>query len=147
MLAPGDTARLRYPGAASSTDSEQRSRDGVVDNGTFVNSEYFPVLGYQDGERDHVDDDRKQAEAAATRADALDRRRGARANTQLSIDADWIEFEATVSTAPDQIAIAPGYLQREWTENGRRVFDYKMDRPIVNFSSFVSARYEVARDK
>ena len=48
-------------------------------------------------------------------------------------DADWIDFETTVSTSADQIALAPGYLQREWTENGRRYFHYKMDRPMLAF--------------
>ena len=52
----------------------------------------------------------------------------------------------TVATA-DQIAIAPGYLQREWTQNGRRYFHYKMDKPIHDFFSFQSARYAVRRDK
>jgi hypothetical protein len=37
-------------------------------------------------------------------------------------DADWINFETVVSTSADQIALAPGYLQREWTEGGRRYF-------------------------
>ena len=31
-------------------------------------------------------------------------------------DADYVAFETTLSTDADQIAIAPGYLQREWTE-------------------------------
>ena len=60
--------------------------------------------------------------------------------------ADFIAFEATVSTEPDQIAISPGYLQREWTENGRRYFHYKMDAPILNFYAFQSARYAVKKD-
>ena len=38
-------------------------------------------------------------------------------------------FETTVSTSADQIAIAPGYLKKEWTEGGRRYFHYKMDAP------------------
>ena len=50
------------------------------------------------------------------------------------------------STEPDQIAIAPGYLQREWTEDGRRYFHYKMDAPILNFFAFLSARYAVKKD-
>ena len=62
-------------------------------------------------------------------------------------DSDFISFEATVSTSPDQIAIAPGYLEQEWTENGRRYFRYKMDQPILNFFSVLSARYEVKRDE
>src|SRR5262249_20302643 len=53
----------------------------------------------------------------------------------------------TVTTSPDQIAISPGYLQREWMENGRRFFHYKMDAPILNFYSFQSARYLVRRDR
>ena len=39
---------------------------------------------------------------------------------------------------PGQIAIAPGYLQREWMENGRRVFSYQMDKPILDVFSIQS---------
>ena len=52
-------------------------------------------------------------------------------------------FEETTCTSPDQIAIAPGYLQREWTENGRRYFHYVMDKPILDFYAYLSARYAV----
>ena len=51
-----------------------------------------------------------------------------------------------MSTAPDQIAIAPGYLQHDSIENGRRVFVYHMDVPILNFYSIQSARYAVRHD-
>ena len=56
----------------------------------------------------------------------------------LRRDADFITFETTVSTEEDQIAIAPGYLQKEWTQDGRRYFEYKMDSPILNFFAFQS---------
>ena len=65
----------------------------------------------------------------------------------LAADADFIAFDATVGTEPDQFAIAPGYLQREWTENGRRYFHYRMDSPILNFFAFQSARYVVRNDR
>jgi len=61
-------------------------------------------------------------------------------------DADWVDFETTVSTSADQIALAPGYLQREWTRNGRRYFHYKMDQPMLAFFCYLSARWEVRRD-
>ena len=32
---------------------------------------------------------------------------------------DWITYHTVVSTSDDQIAIAPGYLQRDWKQNGR----------------------------
>src|SRR2546425_10337889 len=58
-----------------------------------------------------------------------------------------LSFKTTVSTAPDQIAIAPGYLTREWMENGRRYFSYDMgDTKIPNGYTFVSARYVVKRE-
>jgi aminopeptidase N len=42
-------------------------------------------------------------------------------------------------------SIAPGYLQKEWRENGRRYFHYKTEAPILSFWSYLSARYEVRR--
>jgi aminopeptidase N len=71
----------------------------------------------------------------------------ARKNNYVTPDADWVTFEATVSTSPDQIAILPGYLQKEWTQSGRRYFQYKMDSKILDFFSVLSARYEVKRDR
>ncbi|NJK33434.1 MAG: M1 family metallopeptidase [Deltaproteobacteria bacterium] len=58
-----------------------------------------------------------------------------------------MKFSATVSTAPDQIAVAPGYLQEEWLDSGRRYFRYEMDAPILNFWSILSADYTVKRDE
>jgi hypothetical protein len=46
-----------------------------------------------------------------------------------------------VGTQHDQTAIAPGELQREWTENGRRYFHYVSDETIGNEYAFFSARY------
>src|SRR5690606_33407747 len=62
----------------------------------------------------------------------------------ISPHADWMDFEAVVSTSPDQIALAPGRLVREWEEGGRRYFHYRMETPILNFYAFLSARYAVA---
>ena len=39
------------------------------------------------------------------------------------------------------------YLQKEWIEDDRRYFHYKMDSKILNFYAFNSADYQVARDK
>jgi aminopeptidase N len=70
----------------------------------------------------------------------------ARAFNTIARDADWLDFDATISTDPDQIALAPGHLQREWTEGGRRFFHYKAEAPIPKFFAFLSARYAVRRD-
>ena len=60
---------------------------------------------------------------------------------------DWVDVQTVISTSADQLAIAPGSLLREWQENGRRYFEYKLDHQSLNFYSFMSARYEVAREE
>jgi aminopeptidase N len=66
----------------------------------------------------------------------------------FSPDSDWVTFHCVVSTSPDQIAIAPGYLKREWTENNRHYYEYDMgETKIANFFSFLSGRFAVKRDK
>lgn len=70
----------------------------------------------------------------------------ARQNTYISHEADWINFEATVSTSAHQIAIAPGYLQKSWTEGNRKYFRYKMDKKILNFYAFNSGVFEVKKE-
>lgn len=123
-------------------------RTDIVYNGTFVNNSLMPSFGYNEGGEISDEDYRKkeglkkQAYRMRPITDTIAYR-----NTYLAQDADYIRYDCVVSTAADQIAISPGYLQKEWTENGRKYFHYKMDRLIDNFYSFLSARYEVFRDK
>ena len=67
--------------------------------------------------------------------------------TSVISDADHITFEAVVSTSADQTAIAPGKLQAQWEQDGRRYFRYRVDEPILNFFAFLSGRYEVERQQ
>jgi hypothetical protein len=62
-------------------------------------------------------------------------------------DSDWITYHTIVSTSPDQIALAPGYLQREWRQNGRRFYEYSMGSThILDFFAYISARYKVRKE-
>jgi hypothetical protein len=122
-------------------------RTVVVNNGSFINAmDMMPTIGYQDRIELTVDKDRKKHDLQPKER-MLDRddTEGLKRN-YLTNFADWIDFAATVSTDEDQIAIAPGYLQREWKAEGRRYFEFKMDAPILHFSAFQSARYEIKRD-
>jgi ABC-type transport system involved in multi-copper enzyme maturation permease subunit len=147
-LPPGEETRLAFELAYVSHGFENRvTNTQVVENGTFVNSGIMPAFGYEP--RNELAEDatrRKYGLPPKERVPSLDDD-AARRNNYISVDADWVDFETTVSTTPDQIALAPGYLQREWTEGGRRYFHYKMDAPILNFYSFLSARYAVKRDR
>jgi hypothetical protein len=147
-LQPNDSLELNFDlGYKPDGFSNDGVNTSVVENGTFFNSDRMPSLGYTSDFEISDDDIRKKHGLKAKERMAPVNDEHARHNTYISHFADWIDFEATVSTSPEQIALAPGYLQKEWTENGRRYFHYKMDSPILNFYSFLSARYEVRRDK
>ncbi len=124
------------------------SNTRLVANGTFFdNYDYFPHLGYsRAGELDDPNERRKRGLPPVQRFPKVDDA-AARLNNYLSSEADWVHFETTVSTSPDQIALAPGYLREEWQANGRRYFRYAMDAPIFDFFSYLSARYAVKRDR
>ncbi|WP_400194165.1 ABC transporter permease/M1 family aminopeptidase [Hymenobacter sp. B81] len=148
-LQPGDSVQLHFDLAYTNPGFRNSgSNTSMVYNGTFVNNaELLPHIGYQEGVELSDDDLRKEYDLKPKPRMASVRDSAARQNTYLGNDADWIRFEATVSTSADQIAIAPGYLQKEWTKDGRRYFHYKMDAPILNFYSFLSARYAVYKDQ
>jgi aminopeptidase N len=119
----------------------------VVGNGTFFSNEVLPHIGYQRTyELDDNRDRKRHGLAPKERMPARDDE-AARANSYLANDADWIRFDAVVSTSPDQTVVAPGTLEQEWMSGGRRWFHYKADKPMLNFYTFQSARYEVRHDR
>ena len=122
-----------------------RAQTAIVDNGSFFNSFVFPQFGYIESFQIEDRNERRKRDLGEVPRMASIDDEAARANTYIAADADWLRFETTISTTPDQIALAPGYLQREWIENGRRHFHYTMDVPMLNFAAWLSARWEVAR--
>lgn len=126
--------------------SNSSTNNFLTYNGTFINQQLFPKIGYQSGYELSNNDTRKKYALGVKRRLPLLENKAARKNNMLSNDADWINFEIKASTAEDQILVAPGYLQKEWKQGGRRYFHYKMDKPILNFYSILSARYAVKKD-
>lgn len=147
-LLPGDSVRMDFKVSLMPKGFKEKvSSTQVVDNGTFFNNiTYFPTLGYNAGYELTEDGDRKK-EGLPPRERMQERsdERG-KGMPIAGDDADRVRFEIILSTSADQRAIAPGRLQREWRENERRYFHYKMDAPMVNLYSIVSARYAVRRD-
>ncbi len=115
-------------------------------NGTFINQGLFPKVGYQPNAELQNNDIRKGYELGNRRRVPALEDEEARKNNALTNDSDWINFEIKASTTDDQILVAPGYLQNEWKKDGRRYFHYKMDKPILNFYSILSAKYAVKKD-
>ena len=115
----------------------------LTENGSFVNNiDFFPILGYS---RNELQDNNKRREhdlPPLERFSKIDDE----AAWQRNLFGERVDFETIVSTDIDQIAIAPGYIQKTWVEEDRRYFHYKMDVPIWPFFSFMSGDYEVERD-
>jgi ABC-type transport system involved in multi-copper enzyme maturation permease subunit len=147
-LLPGERRQMTYTASRTPRGFKHRNvipnllaGGGVFGNGTFVNSQALaPYLGFNEGSilTDRNDRWREDLEPVRRAADLDD-------ESQWGIgflpDSDWVSFKATVTTAADQIAIAPGYLADESTEGGRRRFVYEMDAPMQNFYAVLSARY------
>ena len=121
----------------------------IVRNGTFINNyySYFPLIGYLS--RKELSDGKTRFKYGLSFRERMPRIDDKRAHqyTYLSENANWIDFEAVVSTSLDQHAIAPGYLVKQWTQEDRRYFHYKMDQKMLNFYSFLSGKYKLKIDK
>ncbi|MBI2397310.1 MAG: hypothetical protein HYV17_05895 [Xanthomonadales bacterium] len=127
--------------------SNSGSAGRVHHNGTFFdNYSFFPRFGYQRGLEIADRNERRERELGEPRR-MPKLETAPRTSTYLNDDSDWIDFASTVCTSPDQVALAPGYLQREWNEGGERCFRYQMDAPILGFWAYLSANWEVKRDR
>lgn len=146
-LAPGATTRLDFKSrlwrrgfanAAAATD--------IVDNGTFVNNGAFaPVIGMdRSGLLQDRTERRRQGLSPELRMARLEDTTAQRRNY---IGADWVNSRITISTAADQVPIAPGNKVSDVVKAGRRIAVFESPAPILNFFSVQSARYAVAEDR
>lgn len=146
-LQPKDTLQVQFT-TQNKPKNWYRNNSIIMTNGTFVNNRHlFPAFGYNDEIEITDNDVREKYQLPPRERMPEPNDEKARKNTYIAHDADWIDFETTVSTSPDQIAIAPGYLQKMWQQNGRRYYHYKMDSKILNFYAYNSATYDVLRER
>jgi hypothetical protein len=124
--------------------ANEGSGSEIVYNGTFLNNNFFPSFGYDANGELTSDQDRKKYNLPIKDYSLPEQNDTWGLNNLLfNDDGDYITFEGTVSTAPDQIAIMPGYLQKEWKANGRKYYTYKMNDALDFFYNISSARYAV----
>lgn len=149
-MQPGETREMAFTVSYTPKGFEQSlTVPQVMPNGTFFNNGIAPQIGYQPNGELSVRSDRRERELGEpNRMAKLEDNCSLHCNnTYISNNSDWVDVETVISTSADQIAIAPGSLVKEWEADGRRYFQYKVDQPSLNFYSFMSARYEVAREK
>lgn len=145
-LQPGDSLQLNFEVRV-----EPRGfRNSGVNPFMSVNISYFkseaglPAIGYQAG-RELLKPGERRAEGLAQRP-LVPTLANAEASQDITgeavaADAEHISFEAVIGTDEGQTAIAPGVLQRTWTNRGRRYFHYLSDAPVGSSYAFFSAAY------
>ena len=148
-LQPGDSLRMEFEVDVAPRGFRHlgsgTANTSVMRNGTYLEMmRVLPHIGYQREHRELADPGNRREHGLGPRAyfRPIDDPRGLR-SPRSSPTSDWIDFEATVGTALDQIAVLPGTLKRTWTEGGRRYFHYRSDAPIMNSIHLFSARYAV----
>jgi hypothetical protein len=113
----------------------------VIENGSHIQSEnWMPMIGFDDDRRIYNERDREKYSLSPRPV------RPSLYDVEARYDArhaQQINFEAVIGTAKDQIAVAPGTLQREWTKGDRRYFHYATNAPIHNDYAIFSAEYAV----
>jgi len=148
-LEPGEILRLTFHfGYAAKGFKDGNERPEIAYNGTFFDSNYLPFIGYD--RQIELDDPRRRAEEKLPKLEEM-ADRGDPYYERVSLfttDSDWITYHTVVSTSGDQIAIAPGYLKKQWDENGRHFYEYDMGATrTADFFSYLSGRYQVKQDK
>ncbi len=139
-LAPGDSLRVTFNNY-NNNNTWLQNNDFVKKHGTYIEDDIFPRFGnWLSFIRENNDFGGNNNRPHPSDSTAL-------VHSMMSKDADYIDFEAVVSTSKDQHAIAPGSLEKEWIQNDRRYFHYKVDSKIALSYLFTSGRYAIKKDK
>ncbi|MFO0921187.1 MAG: M1 family aminopeptidase [Pirellulales bacterium] len=148
-LEPKASVQMKFRVASKTRGIENNlSNPSIMPNGTFFNNGIAPSLGYDSNREVQNQDRRRNLGLPIREYPELTEEKGVPCQRHYIANAsNWVEIETIVSTSADQIAVAPGSLVNNWTKNGRNYYQYRVDHPSLNFYSFISARYEVAREK
>ena len=140
-LQPGESlgmdALLRFGGRGFSANGVD---DSIAARASHFEQDWLPVLGYQNN--------RELSDAGMRRKLGLPPRPeipqlgNVRARHDIR-GHERVQVDTTIGTVAGQIAVAPGILQRSWSEGGRRYFHYVTDAPIDNGYGIYSAEYAV----
>ena len=148
-LAPGDSLAINFHISRYTRGFENEvTFTQLTQNGTFFNNrDIIPSIGYQaDQELSDKNKRIKYKLPTRVRMPRLDEADiSGRSNNYVISDADWVNVQTTISTSAGQLAVAPGSMVRSWDSLGRKFFNYRLDHYSLDFYSFISANYEVAR--
>ncbi|MEM8527274.1 MAG: hypothetical protein AAGG68_21715, partial [Bacteroidota bacterium] len=139
-LAVGDRLKMTFSNR-NNAPNWLRTNTHIKKHGTLIRDDIFPRFGnwipyFSDGHH-HTAYDAKNYDSIAIDV----------SKSFVSIDSDRINFSATVSTSKDQVAIASGNFEKQWTTDDRNYFSFKSDQKIPHSFIFTSGNYAVAKDQ
>ncbi|WP_026452189.1 ABC transporter permease/M1 family aminopeptidase [Aequorivita capsosiphonis] len=144
-LQPEETASLVIETKATTHGFSSDAETAILTNGSFFRDAIFPSFHF---ERSIVDNGVRKKYGLEeldflypSRSDST-----ALKKNLFNEDGDYLNFEAVLSTSKGQTAIAPGTLIKQWEENDRSYFHYKLEEKTDYFFSFVSATYDIEKD-
>jgi ABC-2 type transport system permease protein len=147
-LAPGDSmileinSTIKYKGFGNDLYGANLLRNGVFFNGGL------PGLGYDDDDEINSPYVRKKNGLPLKEEEDIPQDDPKGISTLKSGSAsDLFSYDLTVSTDPDQTAVAPGELQKQWQQDGRNYFHYAQTGPgLYAPLGILSAKYVVMHD-
>lgn len=148
-MQPGESRTLGFevevdnPGFANAGNNSSVRYDGTF----FNNGEFAPVVGFNRGAL--IQDPaarRRQDLPPIDRAFPLEAREHWGDN-YIRQDSDYVTFRTLVSTIEGQVVVAPGYLQRMWSEGGRTYFEYVMEDQSLNFFNWMAGEYAMIEEE
>lgn len=150
-LQKGDSITIEYVYKEFYNGVENEIKNNrLLTNGTFLDfGSFTPMIGYQsDMEIDDKSDREKyKLPVKAEGMPELEKTCSNKCNIDyLGGMSDWATIHTVISTANDQIAIAPGTKIKHWVAEKRSYFEYNLTQPSKFFFSIVSGRFEVLRD-
>jgi len=116
-------------------------------NGTFLYNSIFPSFGYDSRAEISSRKIRQKHQLPEKELERNVNDSWGIEHNFITNDADFINFNAIISTSADQIALTPGKKLKEWTENNRKYFHYQSEKPMLNYYAILSGRYEILSDR
>ena len=128
-LQPGDSLRLTFSISNRPNTLFQRN-SGVLANGTYLNQQILPRIGYFLNMNKPEPDDES-----------------ALGNHYQAVDSDLVRYKATISTSGDQIAFSNGGLVDQRQQDGRKIYTYQPAEPVKFNFHFNSGNYRLYEDE
>lgn len=148
ILKPGDTTTLELNSTIGSEGfSNNFSGLAVIHNGSAFDGG-LPGIGYDDDEELESGFKRKEYHLPEKNEELISQSDSAGMShlNESDLPGGRFQFDATISTSGDQIAVTQGTLENKWRQNGRNYYHYVQKTPGYPPVSIVSARYSTWYD-